>query len=201
MSAPAVTMAFDADNRVTSLNGQAVTYNADGNLTHGPVATAVATTLVGYGYDARNRLSSAGGYSYAYDPEGRRVQVSDPAGGVTRYAIDPNGALDRALVRTRTVGGQTTTTYYVYGLGLIGQEEGGAYQQYHFDARGSTVLLTDSKGAVTDTFAYGPYGEAWGRTGIRARPSNSTASTGSRPTPTGCCACGCAFTTRSYGAS
>jgi hypothetical protein len=58
----------------------------------------------------------------------------------------------------------------VYGLGLIGQEEGGAYGQYHFDARGSTVLLTDANGAVTDSFAYGPYGEAWGRTGYTSTP-------------------------------
>jgi RHS repeat-associated protein len=43
-------------------------------------------------------------------------------------------------------------------------------QQYHFDARGSTVLLTDSTGAVTDSFAYGPYGEAWGHTGYTSTP-------------------------------
>jgi RHS repeat-associated protein len=53
---------------------------------------------------------------------------------------------------------------------LLGQEEGGAYRQYHFDARGSTVLLTDATGAVTDRFAYGPYGEAGGRTGYTSTP-------------------------------
>jgi RHS repeat-associated protein len=33
-----------------------------------------------------------------------------------------------------------------------------------------TVLLTDSNGAVTDTFAYGPYGEGWCRTGSTDTP-------------------------------
>ncbi len=69
----------------------------------------------------------------------------------------------------------TATTYYVYGLGLLGQEEADAqgnavYRQYHFDARGSTVLLTDGSGAVTDAFSYGPYGEDFGRTGSTDTP-------------------------------
>jgi hypothetical protein len=85
------------------------------------------------------------GYAYGYDPKGRRAQVSDPAGGVARYALDPSGALDRALARTRATGGQATTSYYVYGLGLIGQEEGGAYRQYHFDARGLDGALDRRK--------------------------------------------------------
>jgi RHS repeat-associated protein len=33
------------------------------------------------------------------------------------------------------------------------------------DERGSVAGLTDATGALTDTFAYGPYGEDWGQTG------------------------------------
>jgi len=41
---------------------------------------------------------------------------------------------NQVLVRTYASG---TQTYYVYGLGLIGQEQNGEYLTYHFDLRGS----------------------------------------------------------------
>jgi len=50
-------------------------------------------------------------------------------------------------------------TFYVYGLGLIGEEKDGEYRSYHFDFRGSTVAITDQTGKVVERFQYGPYGE------------------------------------------
>ncbi len=51
-----------------------------------------------------------------------------------------------------------TQTYYVYGLGLIGEETNGNYRTYHYNLRGSTVALTDASGAVTQRFQYSAYG-------------------------------------------
>jgi RHS repeat-associated protein len=48
--------------------------------------------------------------------------------------------------------------FYVYGLGLIGEETGSQYTSYHFDLRGSTVALTNSTAQVTERFQYSPYG-------------------------------------------
>ena len=45
-----------------------------------------------------------------------------------------------------------------FGLGLIGQETGSEYTNYHFDLRGSTVALTNNQGQVTERFQYSPYG-------------------------------------------
>nr|WP_240903782.1 RHS repeat-associated core domain-containing protein [Chengkuizengella sediminis] len=51
-------------------------------------------------------------------------------------------------------------TYYVYGLGLVSQEDvSGNYSVYHYDRRGSTVALTNVDGNTTDQYAYSPYGE------------------------------------------
>ena len=50
-------------------------------------------------------------------------------------------------------------TFYIYGLGLLGEEREGRYWSYHFDVRRSTVALSDEKGEVVDRFGYGPYGE------------------------------------------
>jgi RHS repeat-associated protein len=50
-------------------------------------------------------------------------------------------------------------------LGLIAQEENGAYRTYHYDLRGSTVAITDESGSVTDRFQYDPYGKLVHRSG------------------------------------
>jgi RHS repeat-associated protein len=50
-------------------------------------------------------------------------------------------------------------TFFIYGLGLIGEESSAGYKSYHFDYRGSTVALSDVSGNVAERFQYGPYGE------------------------------------------
>ena len=73
----------------------------------------------------------------------------------TQYVINSQPALSQVLVKTEASG---TQTYYVYGLGLIGQEQEGEYLSYHFDLRGSTVALSDETGQVLERFQYSPYG-------------------------------------------
>jgi RHS repeat-associated protein len=53
---------------------------------------------------------------------------------------------------------------------LTGQEQNGAYSQYHFDSRGSTVALTDANGNVTDRFEYDSYGTSLAHTGTSDTP-------------------------------
>lgn len=52
-----------------------------------------------------------------------------------------------------------TTTYYVFGIGLLYQEEDGETLFYHFNNIGSTEAVTDIDGKIVEKFAYGPYGE------------------------------------------
>ncbi len=160
--AVSATQTFDADNRLLTHNGSAVTFDADGNLL--TIASGVAPAT--YAYDVRNRLTSAGGLSYGYDSENRRVSVTD-VGGTTSYAIDPNAIPDQVLVKTAPGGAKT---FYVYGLGLLHEETGTAVRFYHHDRRGDTIALTDNSGAVTDRVAYGVYGEIISRTGTTATP-------------------------------
>ena len=56
--------------------------------------------------------------------------------------------------------------YYTYGNGLIAQEKvektekyASEYLVYHFNNVGSTVAVTDGKGAITHAYSYTPYGE------------------------------------------
>jgi len=88
--------------------------------------------------------------SYRYDAENQRIALWD-----TQLVVSSQSALSQVLVRTR---GNGQVTYYVYGLGLIGEASAGNYFSYHFDFRGSTVALTDDNGAVKERVFYSPFG-------------------------------------------
>jgi RHS repeat-associated protein len=118
----------------------------------------------GYGYDARNRLTSAGGSTYRYNPDGLRVQVTGT--GAATYVIDPNAVHSRALIRV--VG--STTTFYVYGLGLLYEDTNGSTLSYHFNQVGSTLALTDDSQNVTDKVRYSPFGTITEHTGTSTTP-------------------------------
>jgi RHS repeat-associated protein len=146
-----VNMTYTAANRLATYNGEAVQFDADGNMTKGPLSGDMANFV----FDSRNRLMAAGNTAYRYDAENQRIGVSID-GQETHYVINSVPVLSQVLVRTQPDG---TQTYYVYGLGLIGQEKQGQYLSYHFDLRGSTVALTDElTGQVVERFQYSPYG-------------------------------------------
>lgn len=50
-------------------------------------------------------------------------------------------------------------TKYVYGKGLISQENKDGYRNFHFDLRGSTIALTDENGKITSRYGYSTYGQ------------------------------------------
>lgn len=162
---PNTVCAYTYDNRIDTYNSQPVTYDNDGNMTYGPLTGVMST----YTYDVRNRLTTVDTTTYLYDAENNRIGVADSVYQIyDRYVINPQATFSQVLIKTDAQGNKT---YYVYGLGLIGQEDSnGNYLTYHFDRRGSTVALTDISGNVTDTFQYAPYGELVNRTSTTTIP-------------------------------
>ncbi|KHL91685.1 hypothetical protein QW71_33315, partial [Paenibacillus sp. IHB B 3415] len=157
-------MTYKADNRLDSYNGSAVNYDADGNMTFGPLQGSMQT----YTYDARNRLTEAGGVSYGYNSENARTSVT-VNGLTTKYVVNPHAALSQVLMEQDSQG--QGKAWYVYGLGLISREDAaGNVQSYHYDRRGSTMALTDETGQVTDSYTYGNYGEALDHQGRAEQP-------------------------------
>ena len=79
------------------------------------------------------------------------------------YVVDTaSGDLSQVLVKET----DDTVTYYTYGNGLIAQEKvektekhTSEYLVYHYNNVGSTVAVTDEKGAIKHTYSYTPYGE------------------------------------------
>ena len=111
-------------------------------------------------YDYMNRLVSARNNMYTYNAENMRIRnVCDMY--ETEYTYDPNGKLNK-LIMKNTNG---SVKKYVYGLGLIGEDDNGHFKTYHFDYRGSTVAITNESGAITDRFAYDAYGKQISHTG------------------------------------
>lgn len=164
LSSGDVTMTYTADNRLLTYNGSTVLYDADGNMTLGPLQG----TLQPYTYDARNRLMEAGGASYGYNSENARTSIT-VNGVTTKYVINPHAIMSQVLMELDGQG--QTQAWYVYGLGLIGREDAaGNYQTYHYDRRGSTVALTDEAGQVTDLYTYGNYGELLDHQGATDQP-------------------------------
>ncbi len=134
-------------------------------MTTGPLGSNAATQFT---YDSRNRLISAGGFTYTYDALNNRVAMTDAQGNGTRLVVNPNSSLSQVLMATDANG--NILRDYVYGLGLIGQEQSGVYLNYHYDRRGTTTALSDMTGTVTDRFQYAPYGELVNHTGTTSVP-------------------------------
>ena len=169
---PTRTMTYNDDNQIATFRGptmgsaSAVGYDADGNLTSGPLTN---DTFVSYAYDARNRLLSAGGLSYGYDLAGNRTAITNGS-MVTKFVANPNANLPQMLMRVRT----GVTNYYIYGPGLLYEIAETATTTrtltYHYDLRGSTIALTDSNGNVTDRVQYSAYGITTLRGGTNDTP-------------------------------
>ena len=151
-SAPENSFAYDVNNRLTTFNGNAVSYDLDGNMLSNGTLTCT--------YDSANRLITAGGHTYTYNAEDVRIRNLCESEDTT-YTYDVNCRLSKLLMKTTN----GTTTKYVYGRGLIYEESDNTIKCYHFDARGTTVAITDASGTITDKFAYDTYGKLLARIG------------------------------------
>ena len=59
-------LVYNTNNRLTSYNGNTVTYDLDGNMLSNGTITCT--------YDSANRLVSAGGHTYTYNAEDVRIR-------------------------------------------------------------------------------------------------------------------------------
>lgn len=133
------------------------TYYPDGSLQH--VKNAGGTsTLASYTYTPNGLLASA---SY----NGRTL--TNTWSGGNRIGLNANGSEYEfvydiragvpAVIEEVTPTG-TVRYFREPGGELIARVEGESVHYYHFDELGSTHLITDSDGDVTDTYAYDAYG-------------------------------------------
>ena len=155
-------MKYDAVNRLICYNDEELKYDADGNMTTGVIKGEITSLK----YDCRNRLTKAGGTTYKYNAENTRIST-ETAETTTEYVTDVSGSLSRVLAEyvTDKETGETVETIYVYGQGLISQENifdeetSYGYYTYHYNHLGSTTAITDEEGKIVERYIYGTYGE------------------------------------------
>jgi len=149
LAADAKVYDYDPANRVTAENGHSLSHDANGNLS--------GKDGIGFAFDFDDRLTGNGSTTYRYDGLGHRLETQRLT-ATTRYVHDLSHALPQLLMETDAAG--NPLAYYVYGLGLLSRiSPNDSVRYYHYDPLGNTVALTDSNGAVTDSYAYDPFGQ------------------------------------------
>ncbi len=146
---------------MTSVNGVAYTYDANGNQLSDGART--------FTYDSANRLkqvvSGTLTTQYAYSGDGvRRAQVVN--GVQTRYLVDVAAPLPQVLQETK----QGATTRYLYGLGLIGTQDSGTWAYQHPDGLGSVRQVSNSAGQIVLAQSFTPFGAA--KTAVGSAPGS-----------------------------
>ena len=149
----ATTYAYNNADQLTSTTRNSVTtpYTWDNN---GNMLTKGSQTFT---WDRANRLSGLtnGSTTASYRYNGDGVRLGKTVDGViTDYLQDQSSGL--SVVVSETAGAETHT--YVYGSDLIAANSS-AWSFYHTDGLGSTRLLTDAAGAMTDQYSYDAFGE------------------------------------------
>ena len=181
---------YDAAGQITTMSGTwpldpaGLLSDTDKSFT---VDAASQINSSGYVYDNRGRATQIPGHTLSWDAAERLISLD----GVT-FAY--NG---QSEIVSRTEGGATTRYYHSHTLGLnpiVAEQQGAGFHRYyvytpsgqllysidpqngnaaafyHGDQVGSTLALSDAAGAVTDRYAYSPYGELLGHTGGSDQP-------------------------------
>jgi len=154
-------LAFDAADQVAGFN-----YDALGRLN--------ADFLRTYQWDLASRLTSYSGVDGAatatYDGLGYRTSQTSSA-GVRNFIWDYSTSIP-SLATVQN--GSADYRYYVYepsGSLLYSIDAAtNARHFYHFDEYGSTVLLTNETGGITDSYGISPYGETVTQNGSTDNP-------------------------------
>ena len=136
---------YDPANRLTSVNGQAVQWDDNGNM--------LADSQAVYKYNTANKLvgvtKGTSSIVYAYSGLGDRLkQIAD--GVTTDYTLDINTGLTQVL--------DDGTNKYLYGNSRIAQIAETQTGYFLPDALGSMRQMTDPSADLTLARTYDPYG-------------------------------------------
>ncbi|EJN15964.1 RHS repeat-associated core domain protein containing protein [Bradyrhizobium sp. YR681] len=167
-------LSYDALNQLTAIGSAAsYDYDVDGLLTRTTVNGTVSNLIqdiAGFRApwleqaDPSRAINAALSVSMPSGPEAPLPLTSGSPGlvGMAR------GPLNNVIAATDAAG--AVQQRYVHGMGLISREDADGNLVYVFDQMGSTLALVDNTGAVTDSYAYSPFGQVLGQTGSTVNP-------------------------------
>ena len=147
-------------------------YAYDGNGNRVEKDNGSATT--NYAFNPGNRLTwisnGTDTYSYVYNGNDKLI-ASNSNGSFKQYVLDYSSGMASIIAQADDTG--AIQKYYIYGNGGLLYSINAAdntTRQYHFDAVGSTMALTDASETITDKYAYSPYGMNLGESGSTDNP-------------------------------
>ena len=138
---------YNADNQLTQWGTTAMSYDLDGNLLNDGAHA--------YTWNVRNQLAaidSGSTASFVYGPFGRRVSK-------TVYGVNTGYLYDGANVVQELAGSNPSANLLTGGLDeVFTRTDSNGVADFIRDGLGSTAALTDSTGAISQTYTYDPYG-------------------------------------------
>jgi len=153
----------NSSNELTSTSNGTYTYDNDGNL----LTKVVGSNTTSYAWDFENRLTSVtlpgsgGTVSFKYDPFGRRIYKSSSS-ATSVYAYDG----DNLIEETNSAG--TVVARYTQGLNIdepLAMLRSSTTSYYQADGLGSLTSLSNTSGALANTYTYDSFGNLTASTG------------------------------------
>jgi RHS repeat-associated protein len=146
---------YNSSNELTSMAAASYTYDKNGN----PLTKTDSTGVTTFTWDFENQLTAinlptGSTISFKYDPFGRRVAKTS-ATGTTIYVYDGLDIIDELD------GAGNILASYTQGPGTdqpLAMVRGGTTSYYEADAQGSITSLSDSTGALVNTYSYDSFG-------------------------------------------
>src|SRR5580658_7134429 len=128
-----------------------------------------------YTWDFENRLTQAvvpgtGTTTFRYDPFGRRIQKSGPL-GTTNHLYDGYNVIEDLDNSGNVLARYTQGTHVDEWLAEL---RSGTSSYYERDGLGSVTSLSNSAGALANTYTYDSYGKVMASTGTLANPFQYT---------------------------
>jgi len=163
----------NAANEMTATSSATYTYDNNGNT----LTKVVGSNTTTYAWDIENRLTSVtlpgsgGTVSFKYDPFGRRIEkISSPTTSI--FAYDGDDLIEEANTSGAAIARYSQTGDIDEPLAML---QGGATSFYDADALGSITSLSNTAGALAQTYSYDSFGKSLSSSGSLTNPFQYTA--------------------------
>lgn len=163
----------NSSNELTSTSTATYTYDNNGNT----LTKVDSTGTTSYAWDYENRMTSVtlpgsgGTVSFKYDPFGRRIYKSSSS-GTSIYAYD----LQNLIEETNSSG--AVVSRYTQGVKIdepLAMLRSGTTSYYEADGLGSITSLTNTAGALAQTYTFDSFGKQTASSGSLTNPFQYTA--------------------------